>query len=173
MENRRVYKYHSDRKTYITTAVCLAILLAISGVIIYMYVGGFFSAWFISLVAALIALVVISIPRNIVVDNDTLTILCVLEVVEIPIDDIAAIQKVENSECRWLLPIFGSRGFFGYFGYYIDFSTWERVQFYATEWQNLVEIIDIYDDRYYVSCREADLLIEHIEKLHLFNALDD
>lgn len=138
-----------------------------------MYVGGFFSAWFISLVAALIALVVISIPRKIIVNDETLTIYCVLEIVELQIDEIAAIQKVENSECRWLFPIFGSKGFFGYFGYYIDFSTWERVRLYATEWQNLVEIIDIYDDRYYVSCREADELIEQIERLHLMNALDD
>ncbi|MFI3264575.1 MAG: PH domain-containing protein [Rikenellaceae bacterium] len=161
--SQKIYKYHSDRKTYITTIIYFAILAIAGLLIVYMYVGGFFSAWFISLVAALIALIVISIPRNIVVDENSLTILCVLEIVEIPINDIASIQKVDNSECRWFTPIIGSRGFFGYFGFYIDLNSLERIRLYATEWQNLVEIIDIYDDRYYISCREAEELITQVQ----------
>ncbi len=161
--SQKIYKYHSDRKTYITTIIHFTIFVIASLLIVYMYVGGFFSAWFISLVAALIALIVISIPRNIAVDENSLTILCVLEIVEIPINDIASIQKVDNNECRWFTPIFGSRGFFGYFGYYIDLNSLERIRLYATEWQNLVEIIDIYDDRYYISCREAEELITQVQ----------
>ncbi|MFI3280683.1 MAG: PH domain-containing protein [Rikenellaceae bacterium] len=161
--NERSYKFHSNRRTLITTIVYF-IVFVVAGLLIWlMYVGGYFSAWFISLMVALIALMSLSIPRRVTVDDNNVTILCLLEMVEIPRSEIVSINKVDTNDCRWIIPIFGSRGFFGYYGYYLDLATLERVRFYATEWQNLVEIVDIYDDRYYISCRQADQLIEQIE----------
>ncbi len=135
-----------------------------AGTLIWLlYVGGYFSAWFISVVAALVGLMVLSIPRRIVVDKNAVSIVCVLEIVELPIAEIASVRLIEPTESRWIVPLFASRGFFGYYGYYLDLSSLDRVHFYATEWQNLVEIVDIYDDRYYVSCREHEQLIAQIE----------
>ncbi|MFR9503295.1 MAG: PH domain-containing protein [Rikenellaceae bacterium] len=160
--NRVVYKYHSNKRTLITTLLYFVLLLAASVLIWLMYVGGYFSAWFISVVVAIIALIVISMPRRIIVDEQTLTIACVLEIVEIPITEIVYVRKVEPSEIRWTIPIFASPGFLGHFGYYLDLTTFDIVRLYATERQNMVEILDIYDDRYYLSCRQSDQLIEQI-----------
>ncbi len=57
-----------------------------------------------------------------------------------------------------MFPVFGAAGFFGYYGKYFDFKEFETVTIYASEWRNFVEIIDIYDSRTYVSCREAEHL---------------
>lgn len=158
------FKYHTDKRTIITTAIYI-VVLSIVGLLLYlMYVGGYFSAWFISVMIALIALMALSIPRKIVVDDKQMTIYCLLEMVEIPIEDIISVERVEPSESRWLIPLFGSRGFFGYYGYYLDLATLERVRVYCTEWQNLIEIVDIYDDRYIVSSRQADELIALLEE---------
>ncbi len=161
--SEKIYKYHANRTTIWATVIYIALMVAAALFMWFMYVGGYFSAWLISLMAALTALMTLSIPRKIIVDNETVTIKCILELVEIPTNEIASIRKIETSECRWMLPLIGSRGFFGYYGYFFDLQTFDRVRFYATEWQNLVEIVDIYDDRYYVSCRQADELIEQVE----------
>ncbi len=87
---------------------------------------------------------------------------CVVEIVEIPLEDIVSVRAVNRSESRWIVPLFASRGFFGYYGYYLDLSNLNKVRFYASEWQNLVEIIDIYDECYYISCRQKEELIEDI-----------
>ena len=39
------------------------------------------------------------------------------------------------------------------------------ITIYASEWDNFVEITDIYDNRTYVSCREADDLIDTVMTL--------
>ncbi len=157
--NETIYKFNCDRRTIIITIVYIAILSLVSVAIWLMYVGGYFSAWFISVVVALLALLTLSIPRRIVVDEQMLSIVCVLEIVEIPLCEIASVRLLRPSEKRLMMPIFGSYGFFGYYGYYLNLSTFERVKFYATELNNLVEIVDIYDDSYYVSCRNSDALI--------------
>ncbi len=159
----KIYKYNSNRKTYITTIIYFVLFFAVALLTMYLYEGEYVSAWFISVVVALIALMVISIPRKIVVTDDTLNIMCVLEIVEIPLEEIVSIRKIEEQEYRWIVPLLGSYGFFGYFGYYLDLNTFDRVRFYATEWQNIVEIVDIYDDRYYISCREYEDLIDLID----------
>ncbi len=159
---QKIYKYKSDKRTLIFTIIYLVILLLACVFIWFMYVGGYFSAWFISVVVALIALMTLSIPRRIVVDQEALTIVCMLEIVEIPLNEIASACKVDRRDTRWMVPLFASHGFFGYYGYYLDLNTFERVKFYTTERNNLIEIEDIYDDRYYISCRNADELLSQL-----------
>ncbi len=158
----RIYKYNSERRTLILSTVYIVILSLASVLFFMMYVGGYFSAWFISVVVALVALLALSIPRRIIVDEQAITIVCLVEIAEIPIAEIVSARPLPRSERRWMMPLFGSYGFFGYYGYYLNFSTFERVRFYATEWQHLIEIVDIYDDKYYISCREAEELLTQI-----------
>ncbi len=160
-----IYKFHTDRYTVVITMIWFAVLAAIALYTAHTYEGGYVSAWFISIGVGIISLVIISIPRRVIVDQKNLTISCTLEVVEIPISDIASIRKVDRKECRWLFPLLSSWGFFGYFGDFFNLSTFERISLYTTERHNLVEIIDSYDDSYYISCREADKLIEQVEDL--------
>ena len=93
----------------------------------------------------------LSIPRKIVVKKATVEILCLLDMTEIPRMEIASVQRVDPRQMRWVVPLFGGYGFFGYYGYYFDLKTFEKVVVYASEWKNLVEIVDIYEQRYYVS----------------------
>ncbi|MFI3333155.1 MAG: PH domain-containing protein [Rikenellaceae bacterium] len=125
--------------------------------------GSYFTAWFISIVGAIVALMILSIPRQIVLNEENLTIKCVLEIAQIPLEEIVSVSRVEPQDRKWVLPIFGSFGFFGYFGYFVDWRTLEKVTIYATEWQNMIEIVNIYDDRYYISCRDIDQFIAHID----------
>ncbi len=163
-EGQTIYKYKRPKRVFAITIIHVAVLSALSVLIGFLYAGGYFSAWFISIVIAFMALMALSIPRRITLDDEFLTILCLLEIVDIPTSEIVSVRRVDSSESRWMIPILGSKGFFGYFGYYLDLSSFDRVRFYATDWNNLIEIVDIYDDRYYVSCRNTNEFIKHIEQ---------
>ncbi len=161
---RRVYRFITDKKTYYRT-VAHIVLSIVAAVLLYkLYEGGYLSAWFLSLMVAIMALMTLSIPRRIIVDERDLIISCMLEVKSIQRKDIVSVRKIANSECKSIIPLLASWGFFGYFGLYFDIKSFERVKFYATEWNNLIEIVDIYEDRYYISCREGDQLIEQLHK---------
>lgn len=129
-----------------------------------LYTGGFFSAWFVSFVLALIALMILSIPRRIVLLDNTLEIQCIFDITEIDVSEIARIRKVRTRKLRWAMLLFGSAGFFGYYGKYFDLKEFEVITIYASEWNNFVEIVDIYDSRTYVSCRDADALIASVRE---------
>lgn len=116
----------------------------------YLLRGGYYPAWFLSLALAVAALYVLSIPRSIRLTDTAVEIRCVVELVTIAREDIRAVRPVDAGDTRlWLL--LGSFGFFGYYGYYLDRSRWEVVRVYATRWENLVEIEDIYDQKYLVN----------------------
>ncbi|MBQ1253725.1 MAG: hypothetical protein IIY05_05215 [Alistipes sp.] len=159
---KRSFNYTFDRKTKILTTITLIVVAVIAVILYLLYTGGFFSAWFISVVMALATLMILSIPRRIVLLDDSLEIQCICDITEIDIREIASIRKVSNREMRWVIRIFGAAGFFGYYGKFFDFKEWDIVTIYASEWNNFVEITDIYDSRIYVSCREADNLINTI-----------
>lgn len=159
---KRSFNYNFNRRTKIRTAVTLIVVAIIAVVLYYLYTGGFFSAWFISIVLALIALMILSIPRRIVLLDDKLEIQCISDVTEFDIREITSLRKVSNKEMRWVIRVFGASGFFGYYGKFFDFKELDIVNIYASEWDNFVEITDIYDTRTYISCREADNFINTI-----------
>lgn len=162
---KRNYRFRSDRRTTIRTILIL-ILCVVGALALYtFYKGGFFSAWFISLVLASSAFIIMSRPQRIALLDDTLEIQCVADIKEINIREIALMRRVDRREMRWVIGLFCSGGFFGYYGKYLDLKAFEMVNIYAAEWNNFVEITDIYDSRIYVSCREADELIAAIEEM--------
>ena len=75
---------------------------------------------------------------------------------------VALVALMSLSIMKWFLPIFGGCGFFGYYGHFIDLRRLDRVRLYASEWRNFVEITDIYEDRLYVSCADADRLVAEL-----------
>ena len=124
-----------------------------------LYMGGFFSAWFVSFVMAIFALMILSIPQRIILLDNKLEIQCVFDITEIDLQEISRIRKVSNRRLRWTMLLFGSSGFCGYYGKFFDLKEFEVITIYSSEWNNFVEITDIYDSRIYVSCRDADELI--------------
>ncbi len=157
-----IYRYRFDRHTiYWTLAYWLVFSLLGIG-LYFLYEGGYLSAWFTSFVIALIALMALSIPRKIVVTSETVQVRCLLDFTEIRRDEIVSVRRVEKRQMKWIMPLFGSCGFFGYYGYFLDLRRFERVRLYATEWRNFVEIVNIYEERLYVSCAEADRLVAEL-----------
>ena len=157
-----VYKYRIDRRTLYWSFVHL-IVYALMGVGLYfLYEGGYFSAWFTSFIVALIALMALSIPRRIVVSDETVEIRCLLDITEIKRAEIKTVRQLEPQRMKWVVPIFGGCGFFGYYGHYFDLRRFERVKIYASEWRNFVEIEDIYEERIIVSCAHPERLVEQL-----------
>lgn len=157
-----IYKYRFSRRTIYLSIVYLAIFALLGWALYHLYEGGYLSAWFTSFIVALIALMALSIPRKIVVMDDRVEIRCLLDITEIRRDEIASVRRVETRRMKWLIPIFGGYGFFGYYGHFLDLRRLDRVRIYASEWRNFVEITDIYEDRLYVSCTEADRLVAEL-----------
>lgn len=157
-----VYKYRFDRRTIYWTLVYVAVFGLLGGGLYRLYEGGYLSAWFTSFIMALIALMALSVPRKIVVTDQTLQVRCLLDITEIDRSKIVSARSVEPKEMKWIVPLFGACGFFGYYGHYYDLRSFTRVKLYATEWRNFVEIVTVYEDRLYVSCREAAKLVEEL-----------
>lgn len=154
-----IFKYKNGRYTLYWTAVYIIVIVLLAAVLMQLYEGGYVSAWFGSFIVALVALMLMSVPRKIVVTEQSLQIRCVLDITEIALSEISSVRAVSRKEMGWKFPIFGSVGFFGYFGRFIDFKRFRMVEIYATEWGNFVEIRTIYEDTYYVSSHERDRLI--------------
>lgn len=168
MEQR--FKYTRDRRTrrltWITSAVIVALFVTVALLVGEEYVR----AWIIVMMLTILLLYVLSIPRYVKVDHEALEIHCVVEMTRIPIADINSVRRVTRQDTGLLTLLLGSYGFFGYYGYYANLHRWEVVRVYAGEWDNLVEIEDIYEDKYLISCREADRLIEMVVQAKLIHA---
>ncbi len=153
-----VYKYRFDRHTLYLSGVYLLAFVLMGAGLYTLYEGGYLSAWFTSFIVALIALMSLSIPRRICVTEESVEVRCLLDITEIKRSEIVSVRRIEPRQMKWVVPIFGGCGFFGYYGHYLDLRHFERVRIYASEWRNFVEITDVYDERLIVSCAEADRL---------------
>lgn len=158
------FRYRCDRRTLYWTLVYVVVYIGLGFGLYYLYEGDYLSAWFTSCVGALLVLMALSIPRKIVIDDAKVEVRCLLDLTELPRAEIASARKVERQEMRWVIPLFGGCGFFGYYGHYLDLKNFERLRIYASEWRNLVEITDIYEERLWVSCSEPEQLIALLEQ---------
>ncbi|MFI3267253.1 MAG: PH domain-containing protein [Rikenellaceae bacterium] len=122
--------------------------------------GTYLMAWIFSLSFAIIVLAILSFPRNVTLTNDELVLRCLLETKIISLNDIKRIHPINKYRMKRTFPIFGSYGFGGYFGTYIDLIHLRRVRLYATNLQNLVYIQTIYKDHFIISCENSNILIE-------------
>jgi hypothetical protein len=150
--------YRLDSRTRrVSLIISLALVLVLAALAVFVR-DGYLRAWIIALLLAVVVLYILSIPRYLSLRDGLLEIHCVVELTRIRVEDITDICRVDRSELK-LVPLLGSYGFFGYYGYYIDLHQWETLKVYATEWDNLVLIKDIYETFYLVSCRQADKLV--------------
>ena len=159
----KIYKYRLGKRVIYTSILYLSAFVGVSVLLAFVYEGGYISAWFISLILAVLALMVLSIPRRIVVDEEGIEIQCIAEDTTLVYEDIASIRKVEKREMRACLPIFAALGFFGHYGRFLNLRTMEFVHIYASRWGKFVEITDIDGNKYYISCEERSDIIKRIE----------
>ena len=164
----KIYKYRFSRRTIYWTLIYLVVFGLLGGLLYHLYEGGYLSAWFTSFIVALIALMSLSIPRYIVVTDEKVEVRCLLDITEIKRGEIASVRRVDPKRMKWFFPLFGGCGFFGYYGHFLDLRRFERVRLYASEWKNFVEITDIYEERLYVSCSDADCLVAELMPVSAF-----
>lgn len=157
------YRYKTDLKTRYLTVVHFIVFAIIAATLCILVDGGYILAWFISIVFAVIALMALSIPRRIILSEDGVEICCISDYTHIAYKEIASIRAVSDEEMKFIMPIFAASGFFGYYGSFIDFKSWDFVKIYASKWSNFVEITDIYEDKYYISCDKGDVLIRRVK----------
>lgn len=156
------FTYRLDKRTRNITWITLGSVIVVFGVLWFFSFGDYFPAWFFSITLAVIALIVLSIPRSIRITDQAVEIRCVVEITHIPYEHVRSVRRIGRTELKHLIPVFGSMGFFGYFGYYLYFRNWEIIKVYATSWHGLVMIEDIYEQRYLVSTDRPDDLCEGI-----------
>ena len=159
----KIYKYKLGRKVVYSSVLYLLLVAGLSVMLAFVYEGGYISAWFISLILALLALMILSIPRRVVVDEEGIEIQCIAEDTTFAYEDIASIRKVEKRDMNACLPIFGAVGFFGHYGHFLNLRTMEFVLIYASRWGKFVEITDIDGNKYYISCEERNEIIKRVE----------
>ncbi len=159
----QIFKYTFGRRIRWVSIGVLVLIVAVVFALYLLYDGGYISAWFLSITVAVIALCVLSIPRQIRIDEATIEIHCILELTEIELIDVASVERVERQQIKWLLPLVASFGLFGHYGIYFDFRTLDWVHVYATQWDNLVMITDKYEQQFLVSSDEPERLISTIE----------
>lgn len=158
-----VFKYKLGGATVALSLLYLLAMAAIITLVTRIYEGGYVLAWALSFVVAVVLLLVLSIPRRIVLTAEAVEIRCVFEATELRYEDIADIRRVSPREARLFVPLFASLGFFGYYGIFFNMRHMECVHLYASRWRSFVEITDIEDHRYYLSCDEAARLVSMVE----------
>ena len=159
---RRVYKYKRSKRS-----IYLTILMLILGVAVFLYFfttssGTYLSAWYLSLAIAVLLLFILSFPRYIKLSSNSIDINCILEVSSIPYSDIVRVCKIRRYVVNYHIPIMGSYGFGGYFGYYLNLKQLKIVRYYATNLRSLIAIEDIYSDIYIISCEDRDMFIKEV-----------
>ena len=156
---KSIYRFHTDRRTIYLSVFFLVVFILLGVGLLLLYEGGYLSAWFTSFVVAMLALMALSIPRRVILTDDLVQVECLLDITELRREEIASVRKVATSEMKWMFPLFGAWGFFGYYGHYFDLRHFDRVLIYASEWRNMVEITDVYEDKIYLSVVDSDRFI--------------
>lgn len=159
----QIFKYTFGRRIRWVSIAMLTLIVVAVFALYWLYDGGYISAWFLSVTVAIIALCVLSIPRQIRIDDASVEIHCILEMTEIELIDVVSVERVERQQIKWLVPTLASYGLFGYYGYYLNLRTLDWVHVYATKWTDLVMITDKYEQQFLVSCDEPERLISTIE----------
>jgi hypothetical protein len=157
------FTYKIDKHCRTITLSILGGVVLVGGLLWWLSPGEYLPVWFASIAFAVMLLVALSIPRNIRITPGAVEIRCLVEITHISYNHIRSVRRVERAEFRHFVPVFASPGFFGYFGYWLDLQNWDFVKVYATSWQGLVLIEDIYEQRYLVGANDPDRLCEEID----------
>lgn len=154
------FKYSLDRRSKRITWGIIVLIVGLAVVFHFVWGTSYIPAWFLLFLLCIITLYILSFPRYLTIDDDALQIHCIVELTRIHVEEIEKIRRIDRDYFRRMIPLIGSYGFGGYYGYWFHLSDWEICKVYATERKQLVLIEDIYEDIYIVSCTDPDRLIE-------------
>lgn len=154
------FKYSLDRRSKRITWGIIVLIVGLAVVFHFVWGTSYIPAWFLLFLLCIITLYILSFPRYLTIDDEALQIHCIVELTRIHVEEIEKIHRIDRDYFRRMIPLIGSYGFGGYYGYWFHLSDWEICKVYTTERKQLVLIEDIYEDIYIVSCTDPDRLIE-------------
>ncbi|MFI3315622.1 MAG: PH domain-containing protein [Rikenellaceae bacterium] len=163
--NQLLYTKYKFARSGFCKFVTTIIMLIVVGLFIYFLLsssGSYISAWYLSLAVSILLIFIISFPLNIKLDNREVEIHGVLEVTTIPLANIKRVYRLESYRMMWIIPLCGSYGFGGFFGYYFDIKNLRLVSLCATKLSNMFVIEDIFNEKYILSAPNATNLIAAI-----------
>lgn len=154
-----------DKRVKWLTAIVLSLVCCCFSYFYWRSTASYLPAWFSILIIALLALVVLSIPRFINITQNSLEVHCIMELTTIPIHNIKSITPISRAELKWCIPIplLGIWGVFGYYGYYFDLKNMKVFKLFASQWNNFIRIEDIFEEVIVVSNPNRDKIIEMIK----------
>ena len=158
-----VFPCRFDLRSKRITVMAFTLLVMAFGLFRHFAIGNYMPAWFLFFVVVVLALYILSIPRHIHLDEKAVEIHCLVESTYILYDDLKSVRYMEPGEMKFAFPLLGSYGFFGYYGYYFNLREWSTIKVYASQWSHFIEIEDIYEQKYVVSCDEPQAFIAAIE----------
>ena len=161
MTNRK-FRYSSDTITKSLTLLHFIMFAVVAAALYYLFDGGYMFAWFVSIAIAIVLLMLLSIPRYVVLNEEGIDICCISDHTHIEYDKIAYVRMVNKRSMRYMLPIFASVGFFGYYGVFLNLRKMDFVKIYASNTGDSIEIVDIYEDKYYISCNDLSELYNQL-----------
>ena len=156
MEHELIYKFRFSRRVWLLTALYVVIFGVLAAALYFLYEGGYLSAWFSSCIVALLLLMSLSIPRKICLNRERLRIDCLMDITELPLNEIASVRKVERSEMKGIIPLLGGFGFFGYYGHYHN-HLYGKFRMFATDLSNLY-LIRTAKGNYVIGCSNPELI---------------
>ena len=158
------YKFKMNKRSRRQTCVW-TLFFAVLVALLYIFNSGSFyiPVWFMLLALCFLFLFVMSIPKYISVSDQCVDIHCFVELTRIPIMNIVDIKLVDKKQFRMSIPIAGSFGFGGYFGYYLNLKNWTIFRMYARQWGDFVMITDVYEDVFVINCNDAQNFVDFIE----------
>jgi hypothetical protein len=121
----------------------------------------YIAAWTTSVVVALVALCMLSLPRRIILDDQMVELRCLVESTYIQLGSVVDVEVVGESGLRRKLPLLGVYGFGGYYGFWLDLATRKIYRTYITSRKECV-VIHTSHRRYLVSCAAPEMLRSQI-----------
>lgn len=127
--------------------------------VLWLTAGGAFylAAWVTLMLMALVTLCLLSVPRRIIVGEESVELRCLVETTYIPLSSIVDVEIVGVGALRCKFPLVGIYGFWGYYGRYLDIRKWHMYRVYATRRSGCVTIHTT-KRRYVVSCGTPEML---------------
>lgn len=117
----------------------------------------YIAAWGTSVVVAIVALCLLSLPRRIILSDEELELRCLMETTYIPLRSVVDVKVMGSEGLKGKVPVLGLGGLGGYLGFWVDTKSWRLYRTYVTSRHKCVAI-HTSRHRYMVSCGAAELL---------------
>lgn len=160
-------KYYLSRnsRVYISTTILILVVLAVFVYLMLSSSGNYLSAWYLSIMGGVFLLYLLSFPIKIIVKDKLVELHGVLDVTPIPIKNIKRIYKIDRYRLKQIIPLAGSYGFGGFFGYYFDYKKLKVLTLFCRALESLVVIEDVFHDKYILNVPQRERFIKQIRRL--------